>query len=211
VTADPDFIAMLAHELRGPLAPLRTSLEVLKRPNIPESTKERARVIMERQVVQMAHLIDELVEIARIGRGQLQLQPGRCALKDIVEAAGEAAAPVLAEREQALLVDLPTPPLWLRLDRVRIVQAFSCLLSHASRSRDRGEPVRLHARVDASGVAITLAAGSSTAPATQAQRLDVDVLLAQCLLELHGAALQTLQGAELVVQLPAQSVVSDSA
>ena len=205
---------MLAHELRGPLAPLRTSLEVLKRPNIPESTKERARVIMERQVVQMAHLIDELVEIARIGRGQLQLQLGRSALRDIVEAAGEAAAPVLSEREQALLVDLPPSPLWLRVDHARVVQALGCLLTHASHARDRGEPVRLHAQVDESGMAITLAAGPGTVPATRAvqkQRLDVDVLLAQRLLELHGATLQTLQDGELVVRLPAQLVEPDSA
>src|SRR5207237_10804250 len=67
---DHRFLAMLAHDLRNPLAPLRTSVEVLRRASTPEATKDRARAIMERQITQLARLIDQLVDLSRIDRGR---------------------------------------------------------------------------------------------------------------------------------------------
>jgi signal transduction histidine kinase len=191
---------MLAHELRGPLAPLRTSLEVLKRPGIPEQTKERARVIMGRQLLQMVRLIDELADMSRIGRGRLQLHDDRVGLHEWVAAAVESVQEALDDKEQVVSIDLPSQPVWLRVDRARIVQVLAVLLGKMSGEADRGARIGVHAvqddqgvdvRVDATGLAPALPpSDASVVAGMPAARLDLSLMLAQRLVELHGATLE---------------------
>jgi signal transduction histidine kinase len=197
---DDSFLAMLAHELRGPLAPLRTSLEVLKRPTIPEETKERARVIMGRQLQQMIRLIDDLGDMSRIARGRLELRAERVALHDLIDAATQGVQAALDEKEQALAIDLPSQPVWLRVDRARLVQVLAALLGKMSSEADRGARIEVHAVQDDRGLALGVNAKTMAplVPASAATavagvpdaRLDVSLMLAQRLVELHGAALE---------------------
>jgi signal transduction histidine kinase len=216
VTTPSDFLAMLAHELRGPLAPMRTALEVLKRPTIPEPTKERARAIMERQIVQMARLIDDLVDIARIERSEIVLQRGRCTLQEVLDAAMESLRPSLEEREQGLVIEMPVP-VGLHADRARLEQGVACLLRHASSVHDRGGPLTFRVRMDGQGVAIALGDEldrSAVAAGLDEGGLDLDLVLAQRLFGLHGGTLHAYRDAaagrrELIARLPPECVATD--
>jgi signal transduction histidine kinase len=216
---DNSFLSMLAHELRGPLAPLRTSLEVLKRPTIPEQTKQRARVIMERQLQQMVRLIDDLGDMSRIGQGKLELRSERVALRELIDAAIESTQAALDEKEQAVSIDLPVKPVWLRIDRARLTQVLSALLGKMSSEADRGARIAVHAvqgdqgielRLDAKGMAPSVPASAATAMAGMPDpRLDVSLMLAQGLVELHGASLElrsTEAGKEFGIRLPPRLV-----
>ncbi len=224
-----EFLATLAHELRNPLAPLRTSLELLKRPSIAEETKERAREIMARQVTQMVRLIDELLDISRIGTGRIELVRERCELRELVDAAVETVRPALDEKDQRLLVELPGAPVWLHVDRVRLTQVLCNLLGNASRYSERGLRIWLRAHADAGGVTIAVRdEGIGIAPDKLPQvfrmfeqldegsaplhgGLSIGLTLARRLVELHGGRVHghsggAGEGSEFAVRLPASAL-----
>jgi PAS domain S-box-containing protein len=228
-----EFLATLAHELRNPLAPLRTSLELLKRPALPEETRERARAIMSRQVTQMVRLIDELLDISRIGRGKIELRRERFELRDVVDNALEIARPLIDGKQQVLHVELPSQPVWLMIDRTRLAQVLSNLLNNATRYSDAGKQIWLSAGVAADGVTIQVRdEGMGIAPDkmpllfqmfTQLHAasnsahggLGVGLTLARRLVELHGGTLEARSegeglGSEFTVRLP-EAVLCDPA
>jgi two-component system, sensor histidine kinase len=135
-----EFLAMLAHELRNPLAPISMAATLLERiPNGPPQLPGLTGVIA-RQVGHMAHLLDDLLDAARISSGKITLTIEPVPLSDVIEQAIETVHPRIKERQQQLLVDLPVEPIIADGDRVRLTQVFTNLLGNASKyTGDRGE------------------------------------------------------------------------
>jgi PAS domain S-box-containing protein len=143
-----EFLATLAHELRNPLAPLRTGIEVLKRaPNSDSAI--RAREMMARQVSHMVRLIDDLLEVSRITLGKVILKKERVTLQGVVEAAVETSRPLVDSARHTLAVDVPDEPIWLEADRTRLAQIVSNLLNNAAKYTPSGGRVEVTATLDA--------------------------------------------------------------
>ena len=143
-----EFIATLAHELRNPLAPMRTSLDVLQR--LPANAAERPGMmaIIDRQVTHMTRLVEDLLEVSRITRGIIELRKERIDLAAIVRHCAEAAAPAIAAVEQTLVLDLPNDPLLVAADPVRLSQVITNLLSNACKYTDERGRIAVRARCD---------------------------------------------------------------
>ena len=149
------FLATLAHELRNPLAPIRTGLEILKKDGGRTAISDRARATMERQLAHMVHLIDDLLDIARVNTGKFKLDRRRVGLRSLIDAAVETGRPLLQEKRQSLTVDFPSGDLLVTVDPVRITQAVSNLLSNAAKYTPAGGHVALAVRDD-EGVRISV-------------------------------------------------------
>ncbi|AXK72705.1 PAS domain S-box protein [Lysobacter sp. TY2-98] len=137
-----EFLATLAHELRNPLSPIRTGLQVLNRTEDAE-TARRTRAMMERQLGHMVRLIDDLLDVSRITSGKVVLQRDRISLQDAAHAAIESARPMIEGARHHLHVDLPSAPLWIDADPTRIAQVISNLLTNAAKYTPDGGEVRL--------------------------------------------------------------------
>lgn len=141
-----DFIAMLAHELRTPLAPIRTALETLRRRRAAEGALlEHELLVIERQLDHLARLVDDLMDVARITRGRVELRRQRLELATIVAMAVETVEPELRRRRQRLEVALPEPPVPIDGDPVRLAQVLSNLLGNASKYSETGSWIGLSA------------------------------------------------------------------
>ena len=150
-----EFIATLAHELRNPLAPVRTGLRVLRLTHDAETSK-RTLDVMERQLGQMTRLIDDLLDISRVTSGKVLLRFKRVAVKALVDAAAEAASPILAAGGHSLVIDLPEQALWLDADPDRLVQVLGNLLNNSAKYSMDGGQIRLAARPDGDTVVIAV-------------------------------------------------------
>jgi PAS domain S-box-containing protein len=140
------FLAMLGHELRNPLAPIRTALEILKRPDLGERDATRARQVIERQVDQLVHLVDDLLDVSRILHGKVELRRERLDLTAAVARAVETAQPVLDAHGHSLQVELPPKPLWVDGDLVRLAQVLTNLLSNAAKFTAQPDRIELRVR-----------------------------------------------------------------
>ena len=147
-----EFIATLAHELRNPLAPVRTGLQVLRLTQDAQ-TSTRTLDIMERQLGQMTRLIDDLLDISRVTSGKVLLRFKRVAVSTLADAAAEAALPILAAGHHSLAVNLPDQPLWLDADPDRLVQVIGNLLNNSAKYSPDGGQIRLSAWLEADTVA----------------------------------------------------------
>jgi signal transduction histidine kinase/ActR/RegA family two-component response regulator len=141
------FLATLSHELRNPLAPIRNALELMKRASDDRATMDRARSAMERQVLQMVRLVDDLLDVSRITRDKLELRRETVTLQSVLDNAVEAARPCIDEHQHRLSVTLPSQPVWLNVDPARAAQVFSNLLNNAAKYTDAGGQLQLTARV----------------------------------------------------------------
>lgn len=128
-----EFLATLAHELRNPLAAIRTSLEVMVLGNPRSRVQDEALETIERQSRQLTALVDDLLEVARIKQGKLDLHKRPVLLTDVLKAATEAAVPLMKQARQRLVADLPRSPIALYADPHRLAQVFTNLLNNASR------------------------------------------------------------------------------
>ncbi|MFD0668209.1 PAS domain S-box protein [Ramlibacter sp. MAHUQ-53] len=128
-----EFIAVLAHELRNPLAPVRSAVEILKRVGSAEPRVERTRVVIERQVAHMARLIDDLLDVSRIARGKLALRRQRCDLREIAHETTEDYRTSIESLGQRLAFHGTPDALWVDGDPVRLAQMLGNLLANASR------------------------------------------------------------------------------
>jgi len=140
-----DFIALLAHELRNPLAPIRNGLQVLRLADGDPAAQARAREMMARQLTHMVRLIDDLLDVSRINRNKMELRKGRVALADVVAAAVETARPALDAAGHELTVTLPGGPVHLDADLTRLAQVFSNLLTNSAKYTPPGGRVWLAA------------------------------------------------------------------
>jgi signal transduction histidine kinase len=128
-----EFLAMLAHELRNPLAPMRNAASLLSRTLTPESTQWRAVRMLDRQVSHMTRLVNDLLDVSRISQGKIELRLEPIRLGPVVEGAVDAVRAQVDERHQSLTVNLPNPEPVVEADSVRIAQVLENLLSNASK------------------------------------------------------------------------------
>ncbi len=220
-----EFLAMLAHELRNPLAPIRNALHLLKLPGADARVGERARGIMERQVEHMVRLVDDLLDVSRIMRDKIDLRREPIDLATVVARAVETAQPALDAEGHELTVSLPAEPLRLDGDLVRLAQVVSNLLHNAAKYTERGGKIALAAerrgdeavlRVRDNGIGVS----PELLPRifdmfVQAERrtrdarggLGIGLTLVRRLVEMHGGSIEARSdgpgtGSEFVVRLP---------
>jgi signal transduction histidine kinase/ActR/RegA family two-component response regulator len=224
------FLAMLSHELRNPLAPILSAVEVLKRNGPAEPRLERAREIIERQALHQARLLDDLLDIHRVTQGKITLRPEIIDLKAAVAQAIESSLPNAEAKGLALEVEQPDPPLPVEVDPVRTVQIVTNLLNNAIRYTSppgritltlRREDGQATVRVRGTGIGIAavmlprvfdLFAQADTSLDRPQGGLGVGLALAKRLVALQGGSIQAHsdglgKGSEFIVRLPlAQSV-----
>ncbi len=133
-----EFLAMLSHELRNPLAAISNAVYLLRLETNDEILHQEARTIIERQVGQLKHLVDDLLEISRISTGKIRLRQERLTLSGIVEHAVETAQPLLKRRRHELTLSLPPRPIWLYADPARLEQVVVNLLNNAAKYTEEG-------------------------------------------------------------------------
>jgi PAS domain S-box-containing protein len=221
-----EFLALLAHELRNPLAPIRYALATTKKAGRSDEQQKRAEEVIERQVAQMGHLLDDLLDVSRITRGTLELKKSSIELASVLGAAIEAARPMLDAKQHTLSLDLPQRAVRLEADPVRLAQVFSNLLINAAKYTDAGGQIRLRAEqrgdqvivaVRDNGIGIgadmlprlfTLFFQAHTALARSEGGLGVGLSLVRGIVALHGGRVEARseganRGSEFIVELPA--------
>jgi signal transduction histidine kinase len=219
------FIATLAHELRNPLAPIRTAAGMLGLARASAEQAEWARKVIQRQVAHMARLLDDLLDVARITRGKLELRMQPVRLDAIVETAIEVARPAIDSRRQKLVVDLPEPSPVLQADSVRLSQVVSNLLTNAAKYSDPEGVIRLRATAAQDAVVISVCDTGIGIPPDALEKvfdmfaqvpnaagrseggLGIGLSLVKGLVELHGGKITAHsagpgQGSEFTVTLP---------
>jgi PAS domain S-box-containing protein len=221
-----EFLAVLAHELRNPLAPIRTGLELMRLAGDDQTAIEEVRTTMERQSQQMVRLIDDLLDVSRITRGAVELRKSRVELAAVVESAVETSRPLIEEMGHKLEVTIPKQPIVLEADPTRLAQVISNLLNNAAKYMQRGGTIRVHAeRIDGAAVISVTDTGIGI-PANMIERifdmftqvdgslershggLGIGLTLVKRLVEMHGGTVEAHsagvnQGSEFVVRLPA--------
>jgi len=220
-----EFLATLAHELRNPLAPIRNALALLRIGAGKPGLVERMLGTMERQVGHMVHLIDDLLDIARISSGKVVLQVEPVTLQSVVASAVETSLPLVEVAGHALVLDLPEQPLWLDGDAVRLSQVLSNLLSNAAKYTPQAGRISLSATV-AGGMAVIAVTDTGIGIAREALEsvfdmfaqaphsigiskggLGIGLCLVRHLVTLHGgdvvaASPGTDQGSTFTIRLP---------
>ncbi len=151
-----EFLATLAHELRNPLAPIRSGLHVVKLARGDQQTAERAVDVMERQIEHMVRLVDDLLDVSRITRGKLELRKEPVPLARIVRNAVEAAQPFIDEAGHELDVSLPEEPVFVDADPTRLSQVFVNLLNNAAKYSAPGGRLRLSSTIDDREVVVSV-------------------------------------------------------
>jgi signal transduction histidine kinase len=151
-----EFIAMLSHELRNPLAPLHNGLHILRLQKDRGVDSSRTLTMMERQLGQLVRLVDDLLEMSRINQGALELRRERVTLATVVTNAVETSEPLIRESGHRLEVEVPQAPIWLDGDPVRLGQIVSNLLNNAARYTERGGRISVHAEIQRDRVAVSV-------------------------------------------------------
>lgn len=136
-----EFLAVLAHELRNPLAALRNASEVLRLAPADSAESDSARGIIERQVRHMARMVDDLIDVARVSSGRMTLRLAPVEIREVVQAATETTASLFAEKRHRLEVELPERPVFVHGDTVRLAQVLTNLLGNAARYTEPGGQV----------------------------------------------------------------------
>lgn len=220
-----EFLAILAHELRNPLAPIRSSLDILRLTSGGDANTRQVGEMMERQVNQMVRLVDDLMEVSRITRGKIELRTERISLGSVLHDAIETSRPFIEGARHELVVDIPTDPIAVDADPVRLAQVFANLLNNAAKYTDAGGTIWLTAGRDGDRAVVSVRDTGCGIPAemvphvfelfTQADAtagrtksgLGIGLTLVKRLAEMHGAAVQVHseglgKGSEFVVHLP---------
>lgn len=220
-----EFLALLAHELRNPLAPIRYALATGKKSGRTPEQKKRAEEVIERQVAHMSHLLDDLLDVSRVTRGTLELKKQRTELTSVVSTGIEAARPLLDAKRHTFTLDLPNEPVWLDADPVRLAQVFSNLLINAAKYTEPKGHIGLHACCGDAEIVVTIRDDgigisqemmprlftmfSQARPAIERAEggLGVGLALVRGLVTLHGGKIEAYSagihlGSEFVVRLP---------
>jgi PAS domain S-box-containing protein len=148
-----EFLATLAHELRNPLAPVRTGLQILKGARSEEAA-EKARAMMDRQITHMVRLIDDLLDVSRVSRGRVDLKREIVDVRTVIDAALEVSRPLVEAGRHALSVSIPAEPLPLDVDATRMAQVVSNLLNNAAKYTPAGGRIDLSAERDGDGAVL---------------------------------------------------------
>ncbi|MBB5606796.1 MULTISPECIES: PAS domain S-box protein [unclassified Janthinobacterium] len=151
-----EFLATLAHELRNPLAPIRNGLQIMRLAADQPATVTRVRDVMERQVNQMVHLVNDLLDVARITRGQIELKLERLELKTVIAAAVETGMPLIDANRHQLQVELDEQALPLDADPTRLAQILGNLLNNAAKYTPAGGHITVSAKRDGADAVIEI-------------------------------------------------------
>ena len=150
--AKDDFLAMLGHELRNPLSPILTAVQLMRARGEASSSREQS--VIERQVTHLIHLVDDLLDISRITRDKVELDRKPHKLNTLVSKAVEVVTPLVHERQHQLHVAVPPEDIWLDVDDFRICQVLTNLLTNAAKYTERGGEIGLSARREGATIAI---------------------------------------------------------
>jgi signal transduction histidine kinase/ActR/RegA family two-component response regulator len=228
-----DFLAMLAHELRNPLAPILSAMQVIRRHPDNSDVVQRAREVVERQVRHQAQLLDDLLDVSRITRGLIKLRKGVIDARAAVAAAVEATRPVIDARTHTLAVMLPDEPLRLEADPTRLTQMVTNLLDNAAKYTNPGGHIELSARRDGTHLVVSVRDTGIGIPADLQTRIfdlftqgDVPIArplgglglglsLVRSLATLHGGTIGVKSegaghGSEFTIRLPAGKLEGSS-
>jgi len=224
-----EFLATLAHELRNPLAPIRQAARIAGAEHSTDAQRRWSHSIVERQVQHMSLLLEDLLDVSRVGRGTLLLRKSPEALVAVVDTAIETARPHIEAKRHHLDVELPPAPVVLHIDALRMSQVLGNLLTNAAKYTEPGGRIRLRATREADEFIIRVADnGIGLTPAQQAEvfemfrqvpaaveksqgGLGIGLALARGLVELHGGTIEARSaglghGTEFIVRLPAGCV-----
>ncbi|MFY0579696.1 response regulator [Cystobacter fuscus] len=220
-----EFLAMLAHELRNPLAPVRHALEVFQLRAPQDEILQRAFASADRQVSHMTRLVDDLLDVSRITRGKVEIRPRLVTFKEIVDGAIQACDPFIQQRHHSLSVSLPEEPLILNVDPTRMTQVVANLLHNAAKYTPSGGRIELTARRDHGELVLSVRDNGVGLRPEMLQRvfdlfvqvdpgsdraqggLGLGLTLVRSLVEMHGGRVSAhsqglSQGSEFVVHLP---------
>jgi PAS domain S-box-containing protein len=228
--AKDEFLALLSHELRNPLAPIVTALQLLKLRGDGARTPEHA--IIERQVLHVTRLVDDLLDVSRIIRGRIELRKQVISTADVIAQAIEMAAPLIEQRGHRLLVDAPST-LWVDVDVVRFAQVLSNLLTNAAKYTPAGGQIEINAKEVDEEVAISVRDNGVGLPQDVLDRiwdpfyqgyrsvnrsqggLGLGLALVKSLVELHGGRVAARseganRGCEFAVKIPRAAVTNEA-
>ena len=220
-----EFLAVLGHELRNPLAPLQNALELLARGESDPTVLTRTRALMQRQMRHLVRLVDDLLDVARIRSGKIVLELERVQLSAMISSAVELARPLIDSRSHRLEVQPPQQPIWIQADRTRLPQLLTNLLNNAAKYSHAGGHISVgcathgamaEVRVRDTGIGMTpealanvfeLFAQAAGPEHTVQGGLGVGLSLARSIAELHGGTLSAQsegpgKGSEFVLRLP---------
>ena len=230
-----EFLATLAHELRNPLAPLRNGLQIMRLSPDATPTVTEAKNMMERQLLQMVRLVDELLDLSRINLGKVELHREPVELATVLQSALEVSRPVIEMAGQTLAISIPAEPIFIEADTTRLAQVFINLLNNASKYTDEGGRIDLIASCADGEVVVVVKDNGIGIPAahlphvfemfTQVQHhleksrggLGIGLSIVKRLVEMHGGQVEVHSagpglGSELVVRLRMlMTLASDSA
>jgi signal transduction histidine kinase len=220
-----EFLAMLAHELRNPLAPIRTAVQLLRLKELPEAHSARARDTIDRQVEHLVCLIDDLLDVSRITRGMITLQREATPVGAVIARAIETARPAIDARRHELVLELAEEPLVIEGDRTRLVQIVGNILHNATKFMNPGGRIRLRVVPDGAAAVFTVSDDGIGIPADRIDRvfdlftqvhgngdgaqggLGIGLALVRRLVEMHGGTVVARsdgpgRGTEIEVRLP---------
>jgi len=220
-----EFLATLAHELRNPLAPIRTGLEVMKLSKDDPDTMEEIRGTMERQTQQLMMLVDDLLDVSRITKGKLELRKCRVKLADVVQSAVEASRPFIVESDHKMTVAISDEPIYVDADPHRLAQVLSNLLNNSIKYTPQGGHIQLSAERQGSDAVVSVEDNGFGIPAEMLERifemfaqidrpqergytgLGIGLSLAKSLVEMHHGRIEVRsegsgKGSEFSVRLP---------
>jgi PAS domain S-box-containing protein len=221
-----EFLAVLSHELRNPLAPIRNVAEYLNLIKVPEQKLDWARRVLYRQVTHMSRILDDLLDVSRISRGRLILKKSAVSANEIVDAAIETVRPLIDEKAHRLVIELPSDLPMLDGDPVRLTQVISNLLTNAVKYTDRGGLIELRGSVEHRTLCLCVKDNGIGIPPEQIPRLftmfeqvagtrdrsegglGIGLALAKGIIELHGGTIAAKSpadgpGSEFLIHLPA--------
>lgn len=224
-----EFLATLAHELRNPLAPVRTALHLLRKTDGVGEAARVARETLERQLQHMVRLVDDLLDVSRISRGKLELRKERVDIAAVLQAALETSRPLVESFDHRLHLELPKQPLLLQADQVRLAQVVANLVNNAAKYTDPGGDIWVRAEASHDAILIRVRDSGVGIPAEMTERifdpfaqvnrtldrtqggLGIGLTLVKRLVELHGGTVTVAsagpgQGSEFTVALPLGAV-----
>ena len=226
-----EFLAMLAHELRNPLAPIRNAVQLLNMQKSMDPTVTRACHVIDRQVTHLARLLDDLLDVARIMQGKIRLNVERLEVTDIINHAVETSHSLIKLRRQELIISQATAPQWIEGDRIRLEQVLSNLLNNAAKYTHEGGKITVSVIQDAADAVIEIRdTGVGISPDVLPQIFDlfiqadhslahsqgglgIGLTLVQQLVEKHGGTVTAASagighGSSFTVRLPTVSTAS---
>ena len=229
--AKDEFLAMLAHELRNPLAPIRNALEILKLKAAGHAEVEGPSQIIDRQLLHLTRMVDDLLDVARVTRNTLELRKVPSDLAGIVAAAVETSRPMIESQGHELTVEVPSPSVVFEVDAARMAQALSNLLNNAAKFTDAGGHISLRARRLVDQVELTVGDnGIGLLPGEQERIFDlfaqgrgtmeqlrsglgIGLTLVKRLVEMHGGTVEARsegrgKGTEVTIRLPAPALIT---